>query len=91
MRGAADNVAIWPEFVKSCLQLRSVRYILVEQSDEVNAFYAIRLLSMSQQFAGEEIIWQELNTPEQTRRNYFSFENGHWIHRNSAFEICDVH
>jgi hypothetical protein len=91
MRGAADNVAIWPEFVRSCLQLRSVRYILIEQSDRTNASYTFQLLSISQQFDSEEIIWQELNTPMPARRNYISFENGHWIHRNSAFEICDIH
>jgi hypothetical protein len=91
MRAAADNFAIWPEFVRACLQLRSVQYVLVEQSNEENASYALQSLAMGREFAGEEIIWQELDMPEQNRRSYISFEEGHWVRRNGALEICDIH
>ena len=34
MKGVADNVALWPDFVDSSLKITSVRYVLVERAEE---------------------------------------------------------
>jgi hypothetical protein len=48
MRGAADNVVIWSEYVDACLALESVLYVLIEESDEARASYSFLILSEAQ-------------------------------------------
>jgi hypothetical protein len=47
MRGAADNVVIWPEFVDSSLRIKSVRHVLVEAADEAKSAYTFLTLALA--------------------------------------------
>jgi hypothetical protein len=91
MRGAADNVAIWPEFVDRSLRLKHVSYLLVESMNAERASYTVSSLATSNQFSGAEIIWQEGITNERARRGHIALENGRWILRDGLNEIYDIH
>ena len=91
MRGAADNLAIWPEFVDSSLRIKSVRHVLVEAADEVSSSYTFLILAQSRTFSGKDIIWDQSDLPEIQRRNYISFEDGKWTLRDGYNRIYDQH
>jgi hypothetical protein len=82
MRGSADNVAIWPEFVDTSLRIKSVRYVLVEAAEEVTSSYTFLVLAMSTKFDGREIVWQETALPENRRRSHIAMERDHWVLRD---------
>lgn len=91
MRGVADNVAIWPEFVDSSLRIKSVRYVLVESAEEAKSSYSFRTVAISHSFSGDDIVWQESLPPEKDCRSRISFENGNWVLRDGYDQIYDLH
>jgi hypothetical protein len=91
MRGAADNVAIWPEFVDRFLRLNFVSYVLVEGADAERLSYTVSSLAQSDEFRGNEIIWRPGITDERLRRGHISFENGQWLLRDGLNAIYDIH
>jgi hypothetical protein len=91
MRGAADNVAIWPGFVDRYLRLKFVSYVLVEVADAARQTFTVSSLAMSDQFRGNEIIWRAGIADERLRRGSISFENGCWFQRDGLNQIYDIH
>jgi hypothetical protein len=91
MKGAADNVAMWPEFVNCFLRLKFVSYVLVEAADAERQSYSVSSLAQSDEFVGNEIIWRPGITDERLRRGHISYENSQWILRDGLGEIYDVH
>lgn len=91
MTGAADNLAIRPEFVDRYLRIRSVRYILVETADEAARSYTLLTLSMSHSFSDGAIIWEDMQIPESQRRSRISFEQDKWVLRDGENHVYDVH
>ena len=91
MRGVADNLAIWPEFVDNCLRIRSVRYVLVEAADEARSSYTFLTLAISRAFSGKHIVWQERLPSESQRRSSIALENGLWILRDGSGRVYDLH
>lgn len=88
MKGSADNIAIWPEFVDSCLAIRSVRYVVVERA-EVDRFYTVLNLAIAHHFSGGEITWQATDGPEEDRRGHIEYVDGQWISRDGRGRIYD--
>jgi hypothetical protein len=91
MRGAADNVAIWPEFVESSLRIKSVRYVLVERADETNPSYTILTLAFANVFSGRDILWQNTLAPEHERRSQITLEDNEWVLRDGLGNVYDRH
>ncbi len=91
MRGAADNMAIWPEFVDSSLRIKSVRYVLVEAADAAGSAYTVLTVAYSNTFAGRDIVWQDNLPPENQRRSRISLENGDWVLRDGYDRVYDRH
>jgi hypothetical protein len=91
MRGAADNLAIWPEFVDSSLRIKSVHYVLVEAADEASSSYTFLTLAISHRFSGMDIVWEDNLVPENQRRSRIALENGNWISRDGLNQIYDIH
>jgi hypothetical protein len=91
LRGDADNVAIRPEFVDSSLELKSVRYILVEAVDEGRPLYTLRTIAFANAFSGGDIIWQDQPLPEKRNRSHFYLEKDAWFLRDDFGNIIDVH
>jgi len=91
MRGMADNVAMWPEFVDTSLKIRSVRYILIESVQEAPLSYTFITIAHAKEFGGKAILWNETLPPEGERRSHVAFENGQWIFRDGAGHIYDTH
>jgi hypothetical protein len=91
MRGSADNVAIWPEFVDSSLRIRSVRYVLVEAADEATSSYTLLTRAISTTFHGSDIVWQEALLPENRRRSHIALEGDNWVIRDGDNCIYDLH
>jgi hypothetical protein len=91
MRGLADNIAIWPEFVDRFLQLKSVRYILVEVADHERLAYKFLTLGFSDKILGNAIVWREDLPAAAMRQCEVRFEQGQWVFRNGADQIYDIH
>jgi hypothetical protein len=91
MRGAADNLAIWPEFVDSSLRIKSVRYVRVETVDEASSSFTFLTLAISHSFLKNEIVWEEALAPEVQRRSYVGLEEGHWVLRDGFHKLYDLH
>jgi hypothetical protein len=91
MRGAADNVAIWPEFVDSCLRLKSLRYVLIEAADAATSSYSFLTLGFATDFPGNKILWRDLNLPESRRRSHITFDGSEWVLRDGFNRIYDRH
>jgi hypothetical protein len=91
MRGAADNVAIWPEFVDRSLRIKSVRHVLVEAADEVTSSYTFLTLAISRAFSGTDIVWQDSHLPKVRRRSHIALEGGNWVLRDGFNRIYDFH
>jgi hypothetical protein len=90
LRGAADNLAIWPEFVKSSLQLKSVRYVLIEDVNEATSSYTCRTVTISHEFPDGTIIWEGKFPDEDQFRSHIAFEDGNWVLRNGYGQIYAV-
>jgi hypothetical protein len=91
MKGVADNVAIWPEFVDSCLAIRSVRYIKIEKADEALSSYTLLNLAIARTFKDGNIEWQDASGPEHLRRSHIAYEDGSWVSRDGTGHIYDMH
>jgi hypothetical protein len=91
MKGATDNLAIWPSVVDSSLRLTSVSYVLVEAADETQSSYTTLTLAMAHELNGREIVWQEASASENSRRSHIAFETGRWILRDGWDRIYDRH
>jgi hypothetical protein len=84
MRGLADNIAVLPEFVDSCLQIRSVRYLRVEAADHNALSYAFLSSAVSNNFSETDIVWSDEAEPEALCR--VDFSDGGWTFRNDLGE-----
>jgi hypothetical protein len=82
MRGSADNVAIWPEFVDSGLRIKSVRHVFIEAADGVTSSYTLLTRAMSTTFHGRDIVWQDTLLPENQRRSHIALEGDNWVIRD---------
>jgi hypothetical protein len=91
MRGAADNVAIRPEFVDRYLRMKSVSYVLVEAADAERLSYTVLSLAQSDTLQGKEIIWREGLRDQRQKRGHITFENDQWVLRDGLNEIYDTH
>ena len=90
MRGAADNVAIWPDFVDRYLRLKFVVYVLVEATDATRSSYTVSGIAQSGEFAGKEIIWKDATNDPRLRRGHIAFENGLWVQRDGLNQIYNI-
>lgn len=91
MKGLADNVAIWPDFVDRYLKIRSVRLLRIETADHEKMEYAFLTVASSEAFFGKTIVWQEELASKTERRTHVTFEDGHWVFRDGSSKIYDVH
>jgi hypothetical protein len=91
MRGATDNLAIWPEFVESSMRIKSVRYVMVEQTDETNCSCTFLTMALATAFSGRDILWQESLPPEHERRSQIALEHDEWILRDGLGQVYDRH
>jgi hypothetical protein len=91
MKGLADNVAIWPDFVDRSLRIKSVRFLRVETADQERLAYTFLTIGYSQTFSEKTIVWQGDLAPEAERRTHVTFEDGHWVFRDGSKRIYDVH
>lgn len=91
LRGDADNVVIWPEFVDSSLEIKSVRYILVEATDQTKPWYTMRTVAYADTFSGGDIIWRDEPLPERKNRTHFYLENDTWYLRDDFGNLIDAH
>jgi hypothetical protein len=91
MKGLADNVAIWPDFVDRYLKIKSVRFLRVETADHQTLAYSFLTIGYSQTFSDKAIIWQDDLAPEAQRRTHVTFENGRWVFRDGSKRIYDEH
>jgi hypothetical protein len=83
MRGDADNVAYWPEFVLSSLRLRQVQHVLVEKADPDRLAFTFLTLALSKGFAfGTTILWRDELPPEAERRCHIALEGDTWVQRD---------
>jgi hypothetical protein len=90
MHGAADNVAICPQYVDRFLRLKFVSYVLVEAADTDRQSYTVVSLAQSDEFDGDEIIWRPGIEDEKSCRGHIAFENGRWILRDGLGSIFGV-
>jgi hypothetical protein len=91
MRGLADNVAIWPEFVDLYLRIELVQWELVEAADEQHSLYTVKHLATSREFPDGNIIWDKTPMDERRRRGTIALENGRWISRDGLNDVYDIH
>jgi hypothetical protein len=96
LRGLADNVAMWPEFVDRYLRIQLVQWVRVEAADEQQPSYTIQHLATSREFPGGNIMWDETPMDERRGRGTIALENGQWVLRdglegaskNSSRQVC---
>jgi hypothetical protein len=91
LRGSTDNVAITPDFVDTSLQIKSVRYILIEAADETRSAYTFLTNAISRGFSYRDIDWQNDLPPEKQRRSHIALESNHWVLRDGYMNIYDAH
>jgi hypothetical protein len=91
MRGAADNVAIWPEYADRFLRLVNANYVLVEAVDSARLSYTILSLAQATEFRDGEIMWRPGIEGERHKRGTVAYENGRWVLRDGLGEIYAVH
>jgi hypothetical protein len=92
LRGSADNIAMFPDFVDTSLRIRSVRYVLVEAADEGRSSYSFLIKAISHSFSGREIVWQDnLPSDERQRRSHIALQNGHWVLRDGFGDVYYDH
>jgi hypothetical protein len=81
VRGVADNVAIWPEFVDRFLRLKLVSYVLVEAAEAAAQSCSVISLAQASEFNGDEIVWGPAIEEDKNRRGRIAFENGRYCTR----------
>jgi hypothetical protein len=91
LKGLADNVVIWPDFVDRYLKIKSVRFIRLEAVDSQKLAYSFLTVGYSETFSDKSIIWDTELVPEAQRRTHVAFERGEWIFRDGSNRIYDVH
>jgi hypothetical protein len=92
MRGDADNVAFWPEFVLSSLRLRQVQHVLVETADPKRLAFTFLTIALSKGFAfGTTILWRDELPPEAERRCHIVLEGDTWVQRDGFGRVCRTH
>ena len=91
LRGAADNVVIFPDFVDSSLRIRAVYHVLVEAADEEGSSFTLLVVGIARAFLGPNIIWQENLPPEMQRRSRIALENGDWVFRDDSGDVYHRH
>jgi hypothetical protein len=88
MRGDADNLVLWPEFVHSSLALRQVQYVLVEKADYTRLAFSFLTLALAHKFTdGMSINWRDNLPTEDARRCHISLEDGNWVQRDGRGEV----
>jgi len=91
MKGAADNIVLWPDFVPKILRPKSVRYVLVESADPHSFAYSFATIAIANNFTGDEIEWQA-DVPNDARsRSSIALEGPSWVLRDGSGRIYDVH
>ena len=92
MRGDADNVAFWPEFVLSGLRLRQVQHVLVEKTDPGRLAFTFLTLAQSKGFAfGTTILWRDELPPEAELRCHIALEGNTWVQRDGFGRVYGSH
>ncbi|MBN9597110.1 MAG: hypothetical protein J0G36_17370 [Afipia sp.] len=91
MRGAADNVAIWPAAADQCLTLDWVRYVEIERASQDGLSYSLLSLAEGRAAPGGEIAWRDLDRPEINRRAFVGYEHGSWVSRDGMGRPFDYH
>jgi hypothetical protein len=91
LRGSADNVAMFPDFVDTSLRIRSVRYVLVEAADEARSSYSFLTVAISRTFSAADIVWQDTLPPERHRRSHIALEGRHWVLRDGTNRVYAAH
>jgi hypothetical protein len=89
LRGAADNVAIFPRFVRSSLILSSVYYLLIEDANQAACSFTALTLAMATTTSGTKLDWVNLPQPLDQRRSHFRLEDGSFISRNGFGKVYD--
>lgn len=93
MKANADNLAIKPEWVDSCLALEKVEFIRVDPTEE-ELKYTITVLDRANSFATDGTIqWQGSPGRWHLRREgeelFFSVENGEYVARDSDGRVVN--
>lgn len=57
LNARADNVALFPEFVDSSLQIRSVKHTIIKAFNPKSREYGVEILFDTNKFDGNQIIW----------------------------------
>jgi hypothetical protein len=91
LKGLADNVVIWPNFVDRYLKIKSVRFIRLEAVDQQKLAYSFLTVAYSQTFSDKTIVWQDALEPEFARRTHVALDNDQWVFRDGSNKIYDVH
>lgn len=87
LKGMADNIALFPDFVDRALTLKSVRYVQVEQANPENSSYSLLTLASSRSLRDGVIEWEHLMGPEIDRRTFIALERGQWVMRNGHGQV----
>ena len=91
LRGGADNVVIWPDFVEKYLRIRSILFIKVLHVDELAMHYELQTIGAANEFADGDIVWRETMPPEIECRTTIRLENGFLTMRNGHGHLYDAH
>ena len=91
MRGFADNLAIWPEFVDKYLRLELIQWVLIEQADEAHLLCTVKHLATAREFPDGNIVWDETPMDVRNGRGTVALEGDKWISRNGLGEVYDIH
>jgi hypothetical protein len=91
MRGAADNVMLYPAYVDSSLKISTARYVLVEDCDQDRASYSVLNLAISKLFSGGLIQWTETLGAEKDRRSTIAMEGDLWVLRDGHGQVYYTH
>jgi hypothetical protein len=91
MRGMADNVALFPEFVDRYLRLALVQWVVVEAMTEDPPSCTVRHLATANEFLDGLLVWNDTPMSARDGRGTISLEGNKWISRNGDGEIYDIH
>lgn len=87
--GAADNIVLWPEYVRKVLRPKSVRYVLIENADPGSLSYTVATLAVATSFSGDEIEWQPQVPDDARSRRNIAREGDSWVVRDGSGCICE--
>jgi hypothetical protein len=91
MRGMADNVALWPEFVDRYLRLEWMQWVVIEAARDDPPLCTVKHLATAREFPDGNIVWDEAPMSDREGRGTIALEGNRWISRNGFGEIYDVH